>query len=106
MDKNNTLAVNMQKVFKLSLLLEDIQDDYNYVVKEIDKVFDKINEYREKKDALSDEELLTITNDIIKKSDKIIDLVGKDNYIFYDDGAINYIWSNNRNKNLKKEDSL
>ena len=84
------------KILNYQLQLENVQDDYNYVIKEIKKVYEKVNEYREKKDTLTDEEFVKIANDIFKKTDKVIDLVGRDNFIFYDDGDINYIWSDER----------
>lgn len=44
------------------------------------------------RDSLSIDEQIRITNEIVKKYNDAFDLIGRDNFIFYDDGDINYIW--------------
>lgn len=45
------------------------------------------------------EEQYNKTEELLTKYDKVLDIVGRDNFMFYDDGDVNYIWKKVRRKN-------
>lgn len=62
-----------------------------------DSVYDDISfqllkQYREKKDKMSEDELLESTAIIIEEFDNLLNKIGRDKFIFYEDGDVNYIW--------------
>ena len=92
-DIEEKLKENEYRVFKLNLAFESYEDDGRDTSMPLfDEIIDDVNSYREIRSKLSIEEKLEISNKILDKYNELLDIVGRDNFIFYDDGDINYIW--------------
>lgn len=90
----------MYQVNRLSLAFEDYTDNTgNYDVLQINEAFDKLKEFRNSKNALSEKEQKEFLNKILDKFNESLDIVGRDKFVFYDDGDINYIWNYSLLKN-------
>ena len=92
----------MYQVNRLSLAFEDYTDNTgNYDVLQINEAFDKLKKFRNSKNALSEKEQKEFLNKILDKFNESLDIVGRDKFVFYDDGDINYIWNYSLLKNKK-----
>ena len=49
-----------------------------------------LKNYRKNKDKMTEQELLIEVETIAQNFEKLFDNVGRDKFIFYDDGTINY----------------
>ena len=61
-------------------------------------LYKEIDDLRQNKDSLEYQFKIEKTNEIIKKFEELIDIVGRDKFEFNDDGSFFYIWKGN-NKN-------
>ncbi|MFQ6752333.1 MAG: hypothetical protein ACLRFL_02050 [Clostridia bacterium] len=77
---------------KSSLALEDYADCNNsdWIYKDI--AFQRLKEYRQNKDKMTEEELLSTTAEIVENFEKLFEKIGKENFVFHDDGDVEYIW--------------
>ena len=91
MDKYNE---NMKLILSRQLALESYQDDTGSEMDLLDEAYEAIALFRKEKDTLSDNDKLKKSSKILTKFDKVLDIVGRDNFIFYDDNTVNYIWKN------------
>lgn len=91
MDKYNE---NMKLILSRQLALESYQDDTGSEMDLLDEAYEDIALFRKEKDTLSDNNKLKKSSEILTKFDKVLDIVGRDNFIFYDDNTVNYIWKN------------
>ena len=80
------------KNLKYSLAVENYEDDTGKTSETNDQAWNLLNEYRAIKDSLSKEEELEMVKKISEAFDLAVDEIGRDKFIFYDDGDINYIW--------------
>lgn len=84
--------LNVRRNLKASLAIENyancnkLDDIYN------DDAFTLLKEYRSNKLEMNEQELLEITFNIFKKFNLLFDKIGREKFIFYDDGDVNYIW--------------
>ncbi|MBO5102925.1 MAG: hypothetical protein J6C13_02410 [Clostridia bacterium] len=76
------------------LALEDYADDTNDEQIYNFEPFKKLNFFRENKATMNEQELLSITEEIFVGFNKLIEEIGKEKFIFYDDGGVEYIWKN------------
>lgn len=61
--------------------------------------FVRLWEFRENRDTMQERELMTEAREIFDGLKCLVETVGKEKFIFYDDGSVEYIW-----ENLKKGD--
>lgn len=86
------LEKNIYRIFRFSLVFEDFTDNTGYDSLFLDQLYEKIYYFRKEKDNLTEEEQLKLTTDILNDCEKMVDIAGRDKFIFYEDGDINYIW--------------
>lgn len=97
MKKEKKLKDNIYFMLKAQLALESYEDDNNIEVPVIQEAYSKHKEFRNLRSSLNIEKQLSLSNDIIEKYNEAFDHVGRDNFVFYEDGDINYIWRNVKN---------
>ena len=90
-EKKEKLNINRKKIFRLSLAIECYEDDTNNYIPEIKELYKDIKKYRENKENLEIEEELKSTNNIICKFEKILEIIGAENFDICEDGYIEYI---------------
>ncbi len=83
---------NMKRIFYLDLSFESYTDNTKNEPELLVQTIKKLNNYRENKDKLSLEEKLSETEEILKNFDMLLDMVGRENFIFYEDGSVEYKW--------------
>jgi len=86
---------NDRKILKASLALENYADCNNRNNIYNDECFVMLNEYYKNKPNMSEQQLLETTSLLVEKFDLLFNKIGRDNFIFYDDGDINFIWKKN-----------
>ena len=84
--------INMRLVRKLDLEFEDYTDDTDDISIYEDEAFKKLDYIRENRSSMTTDQLIKDYNFIVKRFYEIIDELGRENFIFYDDGTIEYIW--------------
>ncbi len=83
------------RLFRLSLAFEDYQDDDQDTSMPLyDEIIRDLTDYRTRYNELSSEEREKLASKLVDKYEKLLDIVGRENFIFYDDGDVNYIWKN------------
>lgn len=97
-DKLVKLENNLRQLLRLQLALESYEDDTGEKLQLLSQTNLELKNFRETKQNLSSEEQINITDKIIEKYNRIIDIIGKDKFVFYDDGDINYIWRGENNE--------
>ena len=88
MQKNN----NKSTILDFDLALENYLDDNNKSFPLLDEAIQDSNHFRDNKKNLSEEDQQVVMDKIIKKYNQALDVIGRDKFIFYADGDINYIW--------------
>ena len=84
---------NVRKYFRITLALEDYSDCCGDDSIYKDEAFVLLKEYRATKDKLTEDELLEKTKIIVEKFNKLLDIVGREKFTFYDDDDINFNWT-------------
>ena len=97
MNAEEELKKKSKLLFKLDLAFESYEDDNNVNIPLLNEVTMEFNEFRKKKINMNIVEQYNKTEELLKKYDKVLNIVGRDNFIFYDDGDINYIWKGGKN---------
>lgn len=95
---NNEFDDNMSLILDYSLEFENYMDDTGEEPKLLLDLYKEIDDLRQNKDSLEYQFKIEKTNEIIKKFEELIDIVGRDKFEFNDDGSFFYIWKGN-NKN-------
>ena len=80
------------KNLNYSLAIENYEDNTGKTSETIKHAWKLLKEYRAIKNSLSKQEELKIVKEISNAFDLAIKEIGVENFIFYDDGDINYIW--------------
>ena len=88
----NQYETNIGLAFDLDLMFENYTDDTDDMSIYEDEAFKKLYNIRRNFDAISTDQLIKDYNFIVKRFYEIIDELGRENFIFYDDGTIEYIW--------------
>lgn len=86
------LKKNLTTLLTMQLALESYLDDTKRNEKIIAETNRELGEFRNNRATSSIEEQIKESNLIIDKYNQVLDLIGRDNFIFYPDGDINYIW--------------
>ena len=97
MNIEEKLKKNSKLLFKLDLAFESYEDNNNINISLLNETTLELNEFRRKKINMGIEEQYNKTEELLTKYDKVLDIVGRDNFMFYDDGDINYIWKGGKN---------
>lgn len=97
-DKLVKLENNKRQLLRLQLALESYEDDTGENLQLLKETNLELKKFRETQENISNEEQINITDKIIEKYNQIINMIGKDKFIFYDDGDINYIWRGENNE--------
>jgi hypothetical protein len=85
------------ELLSMQLALENYEDDNGTKTPLIEEGHIALGKFRDERLSMSSKEQLKKANDIIKIYNKAFDLIGRYNFIFYDDGDINYIWKGGKN---------
>ena len=83
---------NMSKILDLQLAFESYIDNTGKNIPLLEQTYKNISNLRKNKDELGDEEKNIISNEILNNFEKLLDMVGRDKFIFYEDGKIEYEW--------------
>ena len=86
------LKKNLTTLLTMQLALESYLDDTKMNEKIIAETNRELGEFRNNRATSSIEEQIKESNLIIDKYNQVLDLIGRDNFKFYPDGDINYIW--------------
>lgn len=86
------LKKNLTTLLTMQLALESYLDDTKRNEKIIAETNRELGEFRNNRATSSIEEQIKESNLIIDKYNQVLDLIGRDSFIFYPDGDINYIW--------------
>ena len=97
-DKSVQLENNKRQLLRLQLALESYEDDTGENLQLLNETNLELKRFREIKENISREEQINITDKIIEKYNQIINMIGIDKFVFYDDGDINYIWRGENNE--------
>lgn len=83
---------NQRFNFRSIMALESFSDERNEKDIFKNEVF-KLYEYlRDNQYELTDEKALELSKEISQKFNDLFDKLGREHFIFYDDGDVNYIW--------------
>lgn len=91
-NKKEVFDINMKKLFKLQLAFESYEDNIGLDLDEITQIYSDIADLRQKKEKLLIDEKLDISNKILEKCDNLMEKLGKDKFIIYEDGCVEYNW--------------
>ena len=94
--KNKSQEFKSRRLFKISLSFESYEDDNKEDFPELDKVIEDHNLFSASKQKLNKKQLAKETEKLLDEYDKTLDIVGRDKFVFYDDGCVDYIWKNER----------
>lgn len=97
MNIEEELKQKSKLLFKLDLAFESYEDNNKINIPLLNETTLELNEFRRKKINMGIEEQYDKTEELLTKYDKVLDIVGRDNFMFYDDGDVNYIWKGGKN---------
>ena len=83
---------NSCKILNSSLAIESYQDFTGDKGAEISHAYKKLGQYYKKKSVMTEEELLRTSYELVEKFNLLFDKIGRENFIFYDDGDVSYKW--------------
>ena len=86
-----------RRLFKLDLALESYEDDTKNVIPLLKETTIELNKFRKFKDQMKPDDQIKTMEILLEKYNKVLDIIGRENFIFYDDGDINYIWGGEKN---------
>lgn len=93
MDNENNYNNSGYRLFKLSLAFEDYEDDGQDTSMPLyDEIICDLTDYRKRYNELSSLDREKLASKIVDKYEKLLDIVGRDNFIFYEDGSVSYVW--------------
>lgn len=86
-----------RKNYYASLALESYEDNMGVNIESIENAWELLDKYRKARDTLSTPKKLEFAKEISEKFDLAFEEAGVENFIFYDDNTINYIWKGGKN---------
>ncbi len=90
---------NMVDILEINLALESYHDDtLSEYSEEEQKIEDDLQLLREQRNTLSEVENIKKSEDILARLNKVLDEIGREKFIFYNDGGMEYIYINLHNK--------
>lgn len=93
-EKNDLKYLRKQNL-RYQLALESYVDNTGDEIPLLIETWKKQGELRKNKNEWSNDKQLVEAKIIQDNFQKIVEIIGKENFIFYDDGNINYIWKKN-----------
>ena len=102
-DKNlqKKFKENSYLIFRFHLAIENYQAENDLHLDKLDEFNTILKEIRQNGLNYEEKEIVEKTNLCVLLKEQILDKIGRDNFIFYDDGDLNYIW---KRKNVNKND--
>ncbi len=91
-DVEEKLKYNLKMILKLDLAFESYEDNTKCNIPELKQMSLDVNKFRKERNKMTIYEQLDATNYLLLKFNKLLDLVGREKFIFYEDGDVNYIW--------------
>ena len=88
----NEFDQNMCEVLEIQLALESYQDNTGNHIELIDEAFFEIANLRKIKLELTESEKFKKSQELLVKLHRVLDQIGKEKFVFYDDGDIGYEW--------------
>ena len=83
----------MVDILEIQLALESYRDDtLTEFTDEEGKILDDLQLLREQRNNLPEEEKIKKSEDILVRLNNVLDEIGREKFIFYDSGEINYIY--------------
>lgn len=95
-DNFEFLRYLMTQNLRYQLALEDYTDDTQQEIKFLNETWKRQGLLRKNRKNWSLEKQIQEAKLIQENFQQIVNDVGKENFIFYDDGNINYIWKKNK----------
>lgn len=83
---------NMSEILDIQLALENYQDNTGRKISLLNETFLELEKLRQTKNNLSEEDLVKSSTEILMKFNKVLDMIGREKFIFYDDDGIGYKW--------------
>ena len=93
-DKNlqKKFKENSYLIFRFQLAIENYQAENDLRLDKLDEFNTILKEIRQNGLNYSEKEIVEKTNLCVILKEKILDKIGRENFIFYDDGDLNYLW--------------
>ena len=93
MNNEEKIKDNEYRILRLSLAFENYEDNGRDTSMPLfDEIINNVNDYRKTRMSNSIENRIELSNKILDKYNELLDIVGRDNFIFYDYGNVDYIW--------------
>ncbi len=89
MDK---LEKNLSKILDMQLAIEDYELNTKIEHDEVNLAFDTLNNFRRTRKSMNKREEIIESEKVLNSLNNALDVIGRDKFIFYDDGDINYKW--------------
>ena len=89
----NLFDDNMSLILDYSLEFENYCDDTGEEPEKLIEIYNDIEKLRKEKDKLDYNDKIKRSEDIIKRFQILIEVVGKEKFKFNDDGNFFYIWN-------------
>lgn len=85
---------NMSEILDLQLAFEGYVDNTNANLPLLEQIYKEISDLRKDRDKgiLNDKDKISRSNAILNNFEKLLNIVGRDKFIFYEDGGIEYKW--------------
>lgn len=95
---------NVKKYLNMSLALESYSDDTGDNSPFKDDAFKVLKEIRANKyKGMPEQEILEKQDYVVERLNKLIDKVGRGKFTFYDDGQLNYNWTELKKRLNKRQ---
>lgn len=91
-ENDNLFNKKMGRILNFQLQIESFEDNTGENIPLSHQIDKEISDLRKAKNDLNDEEKNARANEILNHFEELFDLIGRDRFIFYDDGKIEYIW--------------
>ncbi len=92
---------NMSKILYLQLAFEDYSLHSGNEPELYIKINEETQQLREQKDQIDEKTKIEKSLDILNQYEELLKIVGKEKFIFYEDGSIEYKWDDNLLKGEK-----
>lgn len=85
---------NMSEILDLQLAFEGYVDNTNANLPLLEQIYQEISDLRKDRDRgiLNDKDKISRSNAILNNFEKLLNIVGKDKFIFYEYGKVEYKW--------------
>ena len=88
----NKLDKNLSKILYIQLAIENYELNTGIEHDEVNHAFEVLNKFRTKRKNLTEEEQFKESKEVLDLLNTALNVIGRDKFIFYEDGDINYKW--------------